>query len=97
MMKPSAMLINTARGPLIDEAALLYALTENEIAFAALDVLSVEPPPKDHPLLSANLNNLKITAHIAWASSEAQQRLIALVGRNIEAYKQGEKLNQLNN
>ncbi|MGB0938136.1 MAG: D-2-hydroxyacid dehydrogenase, partial [Colwellia sp.] len=96
MMKPSAMLINTARGPLIDETALLYALKANEIAYAALDVLSVEPPPKDHPLLSANLNNLKITAHIAWASSEAQQRLITLVGRNIEAYKQGEKLNQLN-
>ncbi|NVJ65210.1 MAG: D-2-hydroxyacid dehydrogenase [Gammaproteobacteria bacterium] len=77
LMKPSAYLINTARGPIIDEEALHSALKHRIIAGAALDVLSQEPPEKTNPLLSEPLDNLVITPHIAWASAEAKQRLIA--------------------
>jgi glycerate dehydrogenase len=98
-MKQNTVLINTARGALIDESALLDALKNKTIAYAVLDVLNQEPPSADHPLLTAiankQLTNLKITAHIAWASDESQQRLISLVGDNISAFKQGEKLNRL--
>jgi glycerate dehydrogenase len=98
-MKPTAMLINTARGALVNSADLLTALNNKQIAYAVLDVLEQEPPPADHPLLvalqSGNVNNLKITAHIAWASSEAQQRLIGLLSDNITAFKIGNKLNRL--
>lgn len=94
-MKPTAMLVNTARGALINSIDLLEALTTKKIAYAVLDVLEQEPPLADHPLLNAKLNNLKITAHIAWASSEAQQRLINLLSKNIIAFKQGESLNRL--
>ena len=94
-MKKSAVLINTARGVLIDEAALLSALRNKEIAYAILDVLTQEPPPADHLLLNNKLANLKITAHIAWASIEAQQRLIHLLTDNIAAFKQGRRLNRL--
>lgn len=94
-IKPTAMLINTARGALVNSADLLTALKTEQIAYAVLDVLEQEPPPSDHPLLNANLVNLKITAHIAWASSEAQQRLIDLLGENIAAFKQSEQLNRL--
>lgn len=94
-MKPTAMLINTARGALVNSADLLTALTTNQIAYAVLDVLEQEPPPADHILLNANINNLKITAHIAWASSEAQQRLINLLSNNIAAFKKDELLNRL--
>ena len=86
LMQPHALLINTARGPVIDEDALLLALKNKQIAGAILDVLGIEPPPKDHPLLNANLPNLKITAHIAWASAQAQQRLINLIGENIKQF-----------
>lgn len=98
-MKPTAMLINTARGALVNSIDLLTALKTKQIAYAALDVLEQEPPPADHPLLVAlqngELNNLKITAHIAWASRESQQRLIHLLSDNIIAFKQGEKTNRL--
>jgi len=94
-MKNSAVLINTARGALIDDSALSNALKNKEIAYAALDVLATEPPPLDHILLSSGLTNLKITAHIAWASFEAQQRLINLLSDNIIAYKKGKRLNRL--
>lgn len=94
-MKPTAMLINTARGALVNSTDLLAALKAKQIAYAVLDVLEQEPPPTDHPLLNANLDNLKITAHIAWASSEAQQRLIHLLSENIVAFKKGEQLNRL--
>ena len=106
-MKPTAMLINTARGPLVNSVDLLSALTTKQIAYAVLDVLEQEPPTADHPLLMAiresntgsnhlnKLDNLKITAHIAWASSEAQQRLINLLSDNIAAFKKGERLNRL--
>jgi len=94
-MKPTAMLVNTARGALINSKDLLVALTTKQIAYAVLDVLEQEPPPADHPLLNTNLANLKITAHIAWASNEAQQRLIDLLNENIAAYQNGETLNRL--
>jgi len=94
-MKNTAILVNTARGALVDETALLNALKNEEIAYAVLDVLTQEPPPSDHPLLNSNLANLKITAHIAWASIEAQQRLIDLLSNNIIAFTQGERLNRL--
>ncbi len=94
-MKNTAVLVNTARGALIDEKALLHSLESKEIACAILDVLTQEPPPSNHPLLNNNLMNLKITAHIAWASIEAQQRLIDLLSQNIIAFNQGERLNRL--
>lgn len=94
-MKPTAMLINTARGALVNSVDLLSALKNKQIAYAALDVLEQEPPPSNHPLLNAKLANLKITAHIAWASSEAQQRLIDLLSKNISAFQNKESLNRL--
>lgn len=94
-MKNGAVLINTARGALVDEKALLSALKNKEIAYAILDVLTQEPPPENHLLLNAKLPNLKITAHIAWASKEAQMRLIHLLSENISAFKQGQRLNRL--
>jgi len=95
LMKSTAVLINTARGALIDEQALLHSLKSKDIAYAILDVLTQEPPPEDHILLTNELANLKITAHIAWASIEAQQRLVDLLSQNILAFKQGERLNRL--
>lgn len=94
-MKPTAMLINTARGALVNSSDLLVALKTKQIAYAVLDVLEQEPPPADHPLLNTNLTNLKITAHIAWASNEAQQRLVDLLSENIAAFKSDERLNRL--
>jgi glycerate dehydrogenase len=86
-MKRSAWLINTGRGPLIDEPALAAALRQGEIAAAALDVLSVEPPPADHPLFSAP--NCLVTPHIAWATRAARQRLLEQVTANLKTYLQG--------
>ncbi|WP_158970886.1 D-2-hydroxyacid dehydrogenase [Paraglaciecola sp. L3A3] len=102
-MKPSAMLINTARGPLVNSNDLLSALNKQQIAYAVLDVLEQEPPPADHVLLQAisqkqsahPATNLKITAHIAWGSIEAQQRLLNLVADNISAFKQGKQVNRV--
>tara|TARA_R110000822_G_scaffold74609_1_gene179221 strand:- start:48 stop:1001 length:954 start_codon:yes stop_codon:yes gene_type:complete len=94
-MKTSAILINTARGALINNQDLLSALNNDEIACAILDVLEQEPPPKDHILLAAQSPKLKITAHIAWASQQAQQALLNLVARNITAFKQGERTNRV--
>ncbi len=94
-MKSNAVLVNTARGALVDEKALLTALQNNDIAYAILDVLTTEPPAKDHLLLISDLTNLKVTAHIAWASSEAQQRLIDLLCENIIAFKSNKRLNRL--
>lgn len=94
-MKSSAFLINTGRGDLIDEAALADALQQGEIAGAALDVLSSEPPPADHLLLSADIPHLIITPHTAWASTESRQRLLDGVVKNIQAFLAGESLNRI--
>lgn len=87
------VLINTARGDVIKDSALLSALKNNDIDTAILDVLSQEPPPADHVLLSSNLDNLKITGHVAWASIEAQQRLINIIAHNIKMFKQKDPIN----
>lgn len=94
-MKPSAMLINTARGAIIDDNALIAALEQHQIAYAVLDVLDQEPPSDSHPLIQCDLPNLKLTAHIAWASIEAQQRLIDMIGDNIAAFNGGIMLNRV--
>jgi len=94
-MKPEAILINTARGALINNQDLLNALNAKQFACAILDVLEQEPPPKDHILLAAQSDKLKITAHIAWASRQAQQALIALVAANITVFKQGLRINRV--
>ena len=94
-MKPSAILINTARGALINNQDLLDALHTKQLACAMLDVLEQEPPPKDHILLAAQSDKLKITAHIAWASQQAQQALLDLVAENISAFKQGLRTNRV--
>jgi len=90
-MKPSAFLLNTSRGPLIDEAALAEALNSGRIAGAGLDVLSVEPPPPDHPLYHAK--NCFITPHIAWATRAARSRLLEASIANIEAFLRGKPTN----
>lgn len=92
-MKKTALLINTARGGLIDESALAKALVSGEIAGAGLDVLSSEPPPSDHPLLTTELPNLLLTPHCAWGSREARQRLIDIVAENIRCFHKGEPIN----
>jgi glycerate dehydrogenase len=94
-MKESAILINTARGALINNQDLLNALNNNQLSCAILDVLDQEPPAKDHIILAAQSSKLKITAHIAWASLQAQQALLNLVAANITAFKQGEHVNRV--
>lgn len=83
LMKREALLINCARGAIVEEAALASALKTGEIAGAALDVLSEEPPPADHPLLAANIPNLIITPHCAWGAREARQRLVEQAGQHL--------------
>ena len=91
VMKPTAILINTARGGLIDEEALSHALNSGKIAAAGLDVLSTEPPLPDNPMLSAK--NCVITPHLGWATVEARTRLIDIAAANIEAWQQGQPVN----
>ncbi|MBW3637624.1 MAG: D-2-hydroxyacid dehydrogenase [Armatimonadetes bacterium] len=90
-LKPSAFLINTARGVLIDEIAVAEALQSGKLAGFAADVLSVEPPPADNPLLSAP--NCILTPHIAWASTESRRRLLDVSAKNIEAFLDGRAQN----
>lgn len=94
-MKPGAILINTARGGVVDETALLAALNDGRLGGACLDVLSEEPPPAGHPLMRADLPNLLVTPHVAWASRQAQQRLADEVVENIAAYFRGERRNRV--
>jgi len=93
LMKKDAVLINTARGGLVDEDALLEALRSQRIGGAGLDVLETEPPPAGYPILKAELPNLVITPHTAWASRESRQRLLDEIALNIEAFKAGELRN----
>lgn len=94
-MKPGAILINTARGALVDPAALIEALKNGQLGGAGIDVLDTEPPPADHPLLTANLPNLLVTPHVAWASRQAQQKLADQVIANIAAFVRGESRNRV--
>ncbi|MHC4640502.1 MAG: D-2-hydroxyacid dehydrogenase [Planctomycetota bacterium] len=94
LMKKTAFLINTGRGPLVDEQALADALNNGKIAGAGLDVLSSEPPNKDNPLLQAK--NSFITPHIAWATQAARQRLMKVVVDNVAAFLAGKPQNVVN-
>ncbi len=97
LMKPTAFLINTARGALIDADALIRALREKRLAGAALDVLTQEPPPPDQPLINAakELDNLLVTPHCAWSAREARQRLMDEVAENILAFIKGQDRNRI--
>lgn len=92
-MKSSALLINVARGGIVNETALARALQQHQIAGAGIDVLSTEPPANGNPLLDNEIPNLIVTPHIAWASRESRQRLIDEVEKNIIAFKQGSPRN----
>ena len=93
-MKPGALLINTARGPLVDTVALAKALHDGEIAGAGLDVMEAEPPPADHPLYA--VPNCHITPHIGWATKSARRRLIDIAEQNVRAYLNGHPQNVVN-
>ncbi len=93
-MKPSAFLLNTSRGPLVDEAALALALNTGRLAGAGVDVLSVEPPPADNPLLSAK--NCLLTPHNAWGTRAARVRLLRLAVDNVRAFLAGRPQNVVN-
>lgn len=93
LMKPTAILINCSRGPLVDEHALAAALNKGRIAGAGLDVLSVEPARQDNPLIGAK--NCVITPHIAWATKEARTRLLATAVDNLRTFLQGKPNNQV--
>jgi glycerate dehydrogenase len=90
-MKPNCIVINTSRGPLIDNEALAQALHAGEIAGAALDVLDIEPPPADNPLLQAP--NCVITPHIAWYATEARQRLMQIAADNVQGFLSNKMVN----
>ena len=97
-MKSSALLINTARGGLVDEQALIRALKEGWIAGAGFDVISAEPPPADHPMITPELlalPNFLLTPHVAWASRPAMQRLADQLITNIEAFVAGSPRNRV--
>ena len=94
-MRPDALLINTARGGLVDEAALVHALKEGWIGGAGFDVLSKEPPREGNPLLDLHLPNFILTPHVAWASDRAMQILADQLVANIEAFERGERAHRV--
>ena len=91
LMKPTAFLINTSRGPVVDEPALAQALNSGKLAGAGVDVLGVEPPPPDSPLPAAA--NCNVTPHIAWASQAARRRLLSVAVGNLRAFQAGSPVN----
>lgn len=90
-MKPSAVIVNTGRGPLINEAELCEALAAKRIAGAGLDVQEVEPPAEDSPLYT--LDNIIITPHMGWKGLETRQRLVGIIRDNVQAFFKGEPIN----
>ena len=94
MMKPSAILINTSRGPVVDESAVAEALNQDRIAAFGADVISIEPAKADNPLLHAK--NCFLTPHIAWATKEARQRLIDICSENVKAFLKDKPQNVVN-
>ena len=92
-MKPTACLINTARGALVDEAALIAALRDRRIAGAGLDVQETEPPAEDNPLYE--LDNVILTPHMGWKGLETRRRLVAMLAENIRAYQAGSPINRV--
>ncbi|MET0108721.1 MAG: 2-hydroxyacid dehydrogenase [Candidatus Thiodiazotropha sp.] len=95
LMQPHALLINTARGGIVDETALAEALVNGRLGGAGIDVLVEEPPIDGNPLLNPEIPNLIVTPHIAWASREARQRLVDDVVANIQAFLAGEVRNRV--
>ena len=95
-MKPSAFLINCARGGIVNEQALADALVQGKIAGAATDVLTVEPPKEGNVLLDPHLPNLIVTPHSAWGSVDARQRIVQQMVENAEAFKAGQPIRQVN-
>ncbi len=93
MMKHGAILINTGRGPLVDEEAVAKALDEGQLMAYGADVMAQEPPQKNHPLFSHP--HAFLTPHIAWATREARERLMVIAANNLKAFAEGEKLNVL--
>jgi glycerate dehydrogenase len=97
-MKPSALLINTARGGIVDEAALIRALKEGWIGGAGFDVITAEPPPAEHPMVAPGLlalPNFLLTPHVAWSSRPAMQTLADQLIANIEAFVAGAPKNRV--
>ncbi len=94
LMKPGAFLLNTGRGPLVDETALAEALSSGRLAGAGLDVLSTEPPPPNHPLFTAP--NCVITPHLGWATRAARERLLRQAAENIRAFLAGQPVHVVN-
>lgn len=95
LMRPDALLINTARGGLVDDLALLAALRDGRLGGAGIDVLAEEPPPADAPLVSADLPNLILTPHVAWAALESRQRALVAVVENLRAWLAGTPVNRV--
>lgn len=91
-LKPSAVVLNTARGSLIDAEALAEALKQGQLAGAGLDVLDIEPPPSNHPLLQPDVPNLLISPHVGWASQQAMQQLVVQSAENIRSFFVGSPL-----
>jgi glycerate dehydrogenase len=95
LMKPSAILINCARGAIVDEHALATMLRAGRLAGAGIDVLSEEPPVHGNPLLDPTIPNLIVTPHVAWAAREARQRVVDEMALNIAAFQKGEPRNRV--
>ncbi|MEJ2142122.1 MAG: 2-hydroxyacid dehydrogenase [Gammaproteobacteria bacterium] len=95
LMKPTAILINTARGGIVDELALANALKNGKLAGAGIDVLQIEPPKATNPLLDIKIPNLIVTPHMAWASREARQRIVEQMVKNIHSYQSGNLHNRV--
>ena len=92
-MKPTACIINTSRGALIDEPALIEALQAGKIAGAGLDVQETEPPAADNPLYT--MENVILTPHMGWKGLETRQRLVAMLADNIRAFLSGSPINRV--